>query len=264
MRSNEVAKVAGVTVRTLRHYHQLGLLPEPARTANGYRDYSAADVARVLRIKRLASLGFPLARVGEIMAELDDPRTSATSALDELDHELTLQIEHLQEQSRVIAELREAEVDPDLPVRFGRILRDVAGVDILDNPRPSDRTALLLASHLYTEEELQELEAVVASLAELDLADSLADLDDHLNALPADAPEPERAALAEESLTTLAPLIARFNAQNWLRPYTTADHLLDEIVNEDLNPAQQDVYDRIFKGIEDIMRQRADAEPKTA
>ena len=50
MRSNDVAKLAGVTVRTLRHYHQLGLLPEPPRQANGYRDYSPADVARVLRI----------------------------------------------------------------------------------------------------------------------------------------------------------------------------------------------------------------------
>ena len=49
MRSNDVAKLAGVTVRTLRHYHQLGLLSEPPRRANGYRDYSPADVARVLR-----------------------------------------------------------------------------------------------------------------------------------------------------------------------------------------------------------------------
>lgn len=258
MRSNEVAKVAGVTVRTLRHYHQLGLLPEPARTANGYRDYSAADVARVLRVKRLASLGFPLARVGEIMAELDEPHASATGALDELDRELALQIEHLQEQRRIIAELREAQIDPDLPVRFGRILRNVAGVDILDNPRPADRTALLLASHLYTEEELQELETVVASLADLDLADDLIALSDRLEALAANAPEPERTALVEESLATLAPLIDRFDARNWLRPDTAADHLLDEAANEDLNPAQQDVYDRIFEGIEAIMRRRAE------
>ena len=59
MRSNEVAKLAGVTVRTLRHYHQLGLLSEPPRRANGYRDYSPADVARVLRIKPWPAWAFP-------------------------------------------------------------------------------------------------------------------------------------------------------------------------------------------------------------
>ena len=48
MRSNEVAKLAGVTVRTLRHYHQLGLLSEPPRRANGYRDYSPADTPSLL------------------------------------------------------------------------------------------------------------------------------------------------------------------------------------------------------------------------
>lgn len=60
MRSKELADLAGVTVRALRHYHQLGLLPEPPRAKNGYREYGAVDLARVLRIKRLSSLGISL------------------------------------------------------------------------------------------------------------------------------------------------------------------------------------------------------------
>ena len=88
MRSNDVAKLAGVTVRTLRHYHQLGLLSEPPRRANGYRDYSPADVARVLRIKRLAALGFPLSRIGDVLEEMDaEEHATSASALDELDRE---------------------------------------------------------------------------------------------------------------------------------------------------------------------------------
>lgn len=67
MKSSEIAKLAGVSVRTLRHYHAIGLLPEPPRGENGYRDYSAGDLARLLRIKRLASLGFPLARIGDVL-----------------------------------------------------------------------------------------------------------------------------------------------------------------------------------------------------
>ena len=132
MRSNDVAKLAGVTVRTLRHYHQLGLLSEPSRQANGYRDYSPADVARVLRIKRLAGLGFPLSRIGDVLEEMDaEGNATSASALDELDRELALEIERLQEQRRTIAELRAEHLDPDLPVRFARILRMLSGVDTL-------------------------------------------------------------------------------------------------------------------------------------
>ena len=60
LRSGDVAKLAGVTVRTLRHYRSIGLLPEPPRDDNGYCSYGIEDLARVLRIKRLASLGFSL------------------------------------------------------------------------------------------------------------------------------------------------------------------------------------------------------------
>ena len=63
MLSKDVAYLSGVTVRTLRHYHQIGILPEPPRLENGYRDYGVVDVARVLRIKRLASLGLSLEQI---------------------------------------------------------------------------------------------------------------------------------------------------------------------------------------------------------
>ena len=72
MRSKELADLAGVTVRALRHYHQLGLLPEPPRAKNGYREYGAVDLARVLRIKRLSSLGISLQQVAEMLAEEQD------------------------------------------------------------------------------------------------------------------------------------------------------------------------------------------------
>ena len=176
MRSNEVAKLAGVSVRTLRHYHSLGLLPEPPRSDNGYRDYTAADVARVLRIKRLASLGFPLARIGAVLEEMDapkaDPNTGSTapspmSALEELDCELALEIERLQEQRRTIAALRAENLDPDLPVRFSRVLRMLPGVDTLADASPADRTALIVAGHLYDDDELGELERVIECIARL-------------------------------------------------------------------------------------------------
>lgn len=287
MRSNEVAKLAGVTVRTLRHYHQLGLLSEPPRQANGYRDYSPADVARVLRIKRLAGLGFPLSRIGAVLEEMDAPKQRmaakgdpsnadgslgdgegakadktpvALDALEELDRELELEIERLQEQRRTIAELRAERLDPDLPVRFARILRMLSGVDALADAAPADRTALIVAGHLYDDEELGELERVVGRIADEDLAEAMEELDRRLVALAPDAAEQERAALAEDSLKALAPVIACFDAANWLRPQTDRERFLDEIAFEGYNEAQQDVYDRIERGIEAILAERAQTE----
>lgn len=273
MRSNEVAKLAGVSVRTLRHYHSLGLLPEPPRSDNGYRDYTAADVARVLRIKRLASLGFPLVRIGAVLEEMDapkaDPNTGSTttgtapspmSALEELDCELALEIERLQEQRRTIAALRAENLDPDLPVRFSRVLRMLPGVDTLADASPADRTALIVAGHLYDDDELGELERVVECIASENLVQALEQLDERLGALAPDAPETERAALVEESLEALAPVIACFDTANWLRPSTDRERFLDEIAFEGNNPAQQDVYDRIERGIETIMAERVRAE----
>ncbi len=55
MKSSELARMAGVSVRTLRHYHAIGLLPEPPRGDNGYRDYEPTHLLRLLRIRQLAS-----------------------------------------------------------------------------------------------------------------------------------------------------------------------------------------------------------------
>lgn len=279
MRSNEVAKTAGVTVRTLRHYHQLGLLPEPPRAANGYREYTAADLARVLRIKRLASLGFPLARIGALLEEMDtqtaagngadpasrhDPAASGApadtasdasplSALDELDRELALQIEALQEQRRTIAALKAEHLSPDIPVRFGRAIRGIMGT-------PADtasHAALVVAAHLYGDREMAELERVAAQMQDTSLAASMESLDRRCAALAPDAPEAERAALVSESLEALAPLIDQFDIENWTREATKEEQLLEELANEPLNEAQRDVNERIERGIGDILQARA-------
>lgn len=268
MRSNEVAKTAGVTVRTLRHYHQLGLLPEPSRAANGYREYTAADLARVLRIKRLASLGFPLARIGGILDEMDGqadgtgtgsaPASSSLSALDELDRELALQIEALEEQRRTIAALRAEGLSPDLPVRFGRAVRGIAGN--IAETEDMNRAALVVAGHLYSEREVAELERVADQMQDTAFAKTMEALDRRCSALAPDAPEAERAAIVSESLTLLAPLIEQFDVENWTRETTKEEQLLEELANASLNEAQRDVTTRIERGISDILAARAAAE----
>ncbi|GAB3065818.1 MerR family transcriptional regulator [Intrasporangium mesophilum] len=97
-----LASYAGVTIRAVRHYHQVGLLPEPERDASGYRTYDAAAVVRLIRIRTLAEAGVPLARVRELLDA--DPETFA-AATAEIDGQLRAQIRALQEHRRRIAQL---------------------------------------------------------------------------------------------------------------------------------------------------------------
>ena len=66
----QVAGLAGVTVRTLHHYDEIGLLSPDGRSRAGYRRYGDADLARLQQIMFYRELGFAL---DEIAAMLDDP-----------------------------------------------------------------------------------------------------------------------------------------------------------------------------------------------
>jgi DNA-binding transcriptional MerR regulator len=98
----QLASYAGVTIRAVRHYHQIGLLLEPERDASGYRTYDAVAVVRLIRIRTLAEAGVPLARVRELLDA--DPETFA-AATTEIDRQLRAQIRVLQEHRRRIAQL---------------------------------------------------------------------------------------------------------------------------------------------------------------
>jgi DNA-binding transcriptional MerR regulator len=98
----QLASYAGVTIRAVRHYHQVGLLPEPERDASGYRTYDAVAAVRLIRIRTLAEAGVPLARVGELLDA--DPETFA-AATTEIDRQLRGQVRALQEHRRRISQL---------------------------------------------------------------------------------------------------------------------------------------------------------------
>lgn len=71
MQVKQLAEWAGTTVRTVRHYHHLGLLEVPP-TVRGRRDYTIAHLARLLRIRWLADSGVPLAQISEILSAEDE------------------------------------------------------------------------------------------------------------------------------------------------------------------------------------------------
>ncbi|MGH3697251.1 MAG: MerR family transcriptional regulator [Pseudonocardiaceae bacterium] len=63
----QLARLTGLTVRTLHHYDQLGLLRPSARTPTGHRLYDEPDVRRLYRIVALRELGLPLEAIGELL-----------------------------------------------------------------------------------------------------------------------------------------------------------------------------------------------------
>jgi DNA-binding transcriptional MerR regulator len=65
----QLAEAAGVHVETIRYYERRGLLPEPPRSAGGYRQYGPDDLWRLEFVGRAKTLGFTLTEVGELLQE---------------------------------------------------------------------------------------------------------------------------------------------------------------------------------------------------
>lgn len=68
MKIGQLAERAGVNVETVRYYERRGLLPEPARSDAGYRQYQPEAAQRLRFIKRAQSLGFTLHEIEELLA----------------------------------------------------------------------------------------------------------------------------------------------------------------------------------------------------
>mgnify|MGYP000497031353 FL=1 len=97
----ELAKRAGITVRTLHHYEQTGLLLPSARSAAGYRLYNLADVQRLHMIQALAKAGLELAEIRDFLEQ------ESLSLTELLDAQITL----LDKQLRSIHTLRDRLVE---------------------------------------------------------------------------------------------------------------------------------------------------------
>jgi DNA-binding transcriptional MerR regulator len=120
----KLADLAGITVRTLHHYDELGLLRPSARTAAGYRLYGEADLLRLQQILFFRELDFPLEQIKLL---IDDPHFDQVRALEQ--HRRLLQAQSqrlvrlLQTVDRTIAKLSEDHMgmtDEELYAGFSR------------------------------------------------------------------------------------------------------------------------------------------------
>lgn len=200
MRIGELAGIVGVTTRAIRHYHHLGLLPEPERRANGYREYGLRHAVALARIRRLTELGLGLAEVRDVLA--DDAGRELAEVLAELDADLARQETAIRERRKRLRVLlddaehgrlsAEGPVSPQLGEFFAEMARsgaDRAGPEsamaakdrellaLIDTTAPpEDRDRLMAALHpaLSTPDAVErahEVYALLDTLADADLAD---------------------------------------------------------------------------------------------
>jgi DNA-binding transcriptional MerR regulator len=99
---SQLAAYAGVTVRAVRHYHQIGLLPEPQRDASGYRRYGATAVVSLIKVRTLADAGVPLSQIAQMLGA-EAPIFAET--VQRIDSHLRDQIERLETSRKQIAQL---------------------------------------------------------------------------------------------------------------------------------------------------------------
>jgi DNA-binding transcriptional MerR regulator len=160
----QLASYAGVTVRAVRHYHQVGLLPEPARDASGYRTYDAAAVVRLIRIRTLAEAGVPLARVQDLLDA--DAETFATATA-EIDRRLRADIRQLQEHRRRIAQLAAGD-SLALPPEVVDYLDRLRGLGAPEALVEGERDAWILVAARWPEAMPEMMADKVAQLADPD------------------------------------------------------------------------------------------------
>ncbi|MFE4825670.1 MerR family transcriptional regulator [Streptomyces sp. NPDC056672] len=142
MRIGEIAALVGVTPRAVRHYHHLGLLPEPARRANGYRDYSVRDAVLLARIRRLTEVGLGLDEVRDVIA--DDQGREFIEVLGELDADLARQEAGIRARRERLAELMRRPATAEEPVSPA-LARLLGSLPVTDSPMAGkDRELLTL------------------------------------------------------------------------------------------------------------------------
>ncbi|MET9855081.1 MerR family transcriptional regulator [Streptomyces sp. NPDC006450] len=207
MRIGEIAALVGVTTRAIRHYHHVGLLPEPDRRPNGYRAYSVRDAVRLARVRRLTELGLSLDEVRDVLA--DDAGRELAEVLAELDADLARQQAELAERRRRLAVLLAAppgEAEPVSPA-LAQLLAKAPATASPSAALDREHLSLLDASGAVGEELYALLGTVAADPSVLALYERLDELADAAEDDPRIGPLARElvAAVPAEAFAALAP-----------------------------------------------------------
>ncbi len=225
--TRELADLAGTTVNTVRHYHRLGLLDEPERRVNGYKEYGVRHLVCLLRIRRLVDLGVPLAQIGDVSGGATDRELLGT-----LDAELAAQIDRLTKAREELAAIVRDNAPADSPAGFSAVASRLS---------EADTSILHVFGRLYDSDALADIQHMV----EDDLATNPVSAE--VDALAPDADEATRQRLSEAMAPFLAqqlreyPWLTTPGAQMVGRPDVNGQAITDAMV-ELYNPAQLEVF----------------------
>ncbi|QAY73428.1 MerR family transcriptional regulator [Agromyces protaetiae] len=217
--TRELADLAGTTVNTVRHYHVLGLLAEPSRRYNGYKQYRVEHLVRLLRLRRLSELGVPLAQIGSA------GESDLTESLPGVDASLLDEIEKLRRARADIAAILDASAPVYTPHGFESVSARLSD---------ADRALIHILTRLYDSDATEHLRRIVEAEPPALSAD--------FAALSPDADDAIRDRFATEIVRSGTNW--RSAARPWLRTAAaeqTAVQALDELYNS----AQRDVLRRV-------------------
>ncbi|MCS3781081.1 MerR family transcriptional regulator [Tsukamurella ocularis] len=217
--TRELAELAGTTVKAVRHYHSIGLLDEPARASNGYKQYGVAHLVRLLRITRLKELGVPLA------AMRSDAAADLPTAIRALDGELAERIARLQHIRAELAAALEHNAPLDTPAAFHAVAESLSD---------RDRALATVLGGVFDGAALGDLSALMAEST---------DADEIFDALPPDADDATIEDLAQRLAASIREQHERFP---WMadptaasaRGRNAAEQTLGAVFLELYNPAQ--------------------------
>ncbi|MBB6550868.1 MerR family transcriptional regulator [Nonomuraea rubra] len=143
----QAAAFVGVTVKTVRHYHKLGLVKEPERDSSGYRRYGSAELLRLVQVRTLAAAGVPLADIGPL---LDADTALFAAALTDVERQLTERIEELTARRDMLHRLADGD-RALLPDRAVALLERMSGLGLPADQVAATREGWVLARALVPE-----------------------------------------------------------------------------------------------------------------
>lgn len=237
MRSAELARLAGTTVRTLRHYHQLGVLEEPPRTDGGYRTYGLDHLVRLLAIRRLVDLGLSLEAVAQA---LDGTPQGSAALLDALDDELRRSIEQLEQRRAALAAVRSAAGDPTLRPEGARYVERLAAAGASEDVLADERALLLLVGHGLGDAAQPFLAAIERTMLEPEQARRSLEL----LALFRSAQDADEDELVRRFVEDAAPLMVALGEQEPIPESAALDALFALFSAERLSAVQRRVLER--------------------
>lgn len=198
--TRELAEMAGTTVKTIRHYHQAGLLSEPDRRENGYKAYGPEHLGQLLQILRMRESGFSVAQIGETMR----PENPSALGTEEQIAQVDRSIDRLQAIRADLVASLDSQEHWSLPPGFSGAADQLSEADRAMSP--------LMARH-FTQEAMAalrsmsgaaspidaEFEQLPADASEEEIIDLSARIAPHIRQAQAEHPMPERVVSGDRS-----------------------------------------------------------------